>query len=143
MRIVVDANLLAALILPLPYSEPARRKMTAWKNSGDEIFAPVLWEYELTSALRKAVSNGFLNAGESADILRQILILNVQSVAPSEALHLSSLKWAERLKQSKAYDAQYMALARDYKAPFWTGDHRLANSAHQLGYSWVHWVGEE
>jgi hypothetical protein len=50
---------------------------------------------------------------------------------------------SNRLGQSKAYDAFYLALAERLKAEFWTADQRLANGARQLGANWAHWIGEE
>lgn len=141
MSVVVDANLIIAIPLPLPYSEPARRVMSAWKESGETIFAPLLWEYEVTSALRRAIVAGLLSLDEATGALQRILILNVQSVPPTPALHQQALKWAERLGQAKAYDGQYLAVARELGAPFWTGDRRLVNAASQIGIQWVHWIG--
>ena len=55
MSAVIDSNLIAALILPLPYSDQATQKIIAWKRAGAELLAPVLLEYEITAILRKAV----------------------------------------------------------------------------------------
>ena len=140
--IVVDSNLVTAVILPLPYSEAARRMIASWKGAGDAIVGPVLWEYELTTVLRRALVHGLMTGEQLASAIRLVAILNIQSVLPSESLHQSALNWAERLGQNKAYDAPYMALAEQLNAEFWTGDRRLADGAHSLGVSWVHWVGE-
>ena len=52
MGVVVNASLVAAIVLPLPYSEPATRGITAWQRAGEELLAPVLLEYELAAVLR-------------------------------------------------------------------------------------------
>jgi predicted nucleic acid-binding protein len=62
MSVVVDANLIAALVLPLPYSDQATRKITAWNRAGVELLAPLLLEYEVAAILRKAVVAGWLGA---------------------------------------------------------------------------------
>lgn len=142
MSVVLDASLVLALVLPLPYSEAARTKMAAWKETGEPVTAPALWEYEVASALRRAISRGLLTAGDASLALRRVAALNIQSIAPREDLHRRALNWAERLGQSKAYDAQYLALAEQSGASLWTGDRRLANGAQQAGAGWVHWVGE-
>jgi hypothetical protein len=41
MSVVVDANLIVALILPLPYSDQAARAVQIWKDSGIELYAPL------------------------------------------------------------------------------------------------------
>ena len=143
MNLVVDANLVAATALPLPYSGPAQRKMVVWKRNNDEIFAPTLWEYEITTILRKAVVVKLLSPEEAAGALHRIQILNLKSVPPTEVIHLEALKWTERLGHSKAYDAQYLAVAQSLGAVLWTGDQRLSNRANQLGVDWVRWVGME
>ena len=143
MNLVVDANLVAATALPLPYSEPAQRRMVVWKLNGDEIFAPTLWEYEITTILRKSVIAKLLSPEEAAGALHNIQALNLKSVPPTEILHMEALKWAELLGHSKAYDAQYLAVAQSLGTVLWTGDQRLCNRANQLGVDWVHWVGME
>lgn len=49
---------------------------------------------------------------------------------------------AERLGQSKAYGAQYLALASRENAPLWAADLRLVRAAQAAGLGWVHWIGE-
>jgi predicted nucleic acid-binding protein len=142
VSVVVDANLVVAIPLPLPYSEPARRVMSAWKESGETIFAPLLWEYEVTNALCRAIVAGLLSLDEATGALRRILILNVKSVPPTPALHQEALRWAERLGRSKANDGQYLAVAGELGSPLWTGDQRLVNAAIRLGIQWVHWIGQ-
>lgn len=140
--IVVDSNLIAAIAIPLPYSDAAQNAIAEWKKAGTVIAGPVLWEYEFTTILRRAQFHGLLSAEQMARALQRVGVLNIQSLLPSEALHQSALVWAERLKQSRAYDAQYLALAEELGAEFWTGDRRLTNGAQALGVNWVHWVGE-
>jgi predicted nucleic acid-binding protein len=67
-----------------------------------------------------------------------LMALEFQRIAPTLTLHQSALLWAERLGQSKVYDAQYVALAESLSAEFWTADQRLVNSLRSLGVAWVH-----
>ncbi len=142
MSVVVDASLIVALILPLPYSNAARGKMADWKIAGETILAPVLWEYELVSALRRAIVYKLLKAEHIAEALHQVKLLNVHSASPTENLHQRALDWADQLGQVRAYDAQYLALAEQTGSELWTGDKRLVNGAAGLGAGWVHWIGE-
>jgi predicted nucleic acid-binding protein len=143
MSLIVDASILTATVLPLPYSDRANEKLNDWNQSGLELVAPILTQYEVVSAFRRAVRAGDL-PGESAPAsVQSILRLITRFVTPSLELHERALYWAERLRQSKAYDAQYLALAEQERAEFWTADERLYNNARQLGLTWVRWIGEE
>jgi predicted nucleic acid-binding protein len=141
LKIVVDANLIAALALPLPYSIPATQQMQTWKRTQAILLAPALLEYEISTILRKAVFNGLLAPEAATTALEEILALNVGIVPPTIVLHHQALLWAAKLKQSKTYDAHYLAVAFEFQAQLWTADRRLANNAQQNGLSWVHWIG--
>ena len=142
MKIVVDANIVVALIIPLPYSAHAAHRMMTWQRMEAELFAPTLLEYEMVTALRKAISAEMITADEVSDAVESLLALTIQTMVPTKHLHSSALRWSERLKQKAAYDAQYLALAEQLGAELWTADHRLANGAQQAGVTWVHWVDE-
>jgi predicted nucleic acid-binding protein len=142
MSAVIDANLIAALVVPLPYSEQATRKIVAWKRAGLELLAPVLLEYEITAILRKAVVAQWLTTDLAAEAMGEILSLNIQCLAPTSHLHERALRWADRLGHSKAYDAHYLALAEQEGIELWTANRRLANGAQQAGAHWVHWIGD-
>jgi predicted nucleic acid-binding protein len=143
MNIVLDANIMAAIILPLPYSHASEKRISTWKLEGKLLTAPVLWEYELITVLRRATVQGLLNQKQVKQIFQKVKTVNIESVWPTEALHQRALIWADRLGQSRAYDAQYLALAEQFGTDLWTGDRRLANAAARLGLSWVHWIGED
>jgi predicted nucleic acid-binding protein len=141
MSIVVDANLVAALVLPLPYAEQATEEMMAWKKGGVELCSPVLLEYELASILRKAVAANLMSTDDALQAMERMLVLNIRCITPTIQLHSRALGWAERLGQSKAYDAHYVALAEALGAEMWTADGRLARNARQVGVDWVRLVG--
>jgi predicted nucleic acid-binding protein len=143
MSVAVDANLIASLVLPLPYSERATAKLTAWKREGTELLAPSLLEYEVSTVLRKAIVLDLLVAGDAREAIHAILDLHIQCLPPTRELHERALHWAERLGHSKTYDAHYLAVAEQQQADLWTADRRLVNAAHQLQAHWVHWIGEE
>lgn len=142
MSAVVDANLIAALVLPLPYSDQATQKIMAWKRANLDLFAPVLLEYEIAAILRKAVVAQWLTTDLAVEAIGKILTLNIRCIAPTAHLHERALRWADRLGQSKAYDAHYLALAEQEGIELWTADRRLANRSQQAGAHWIHWIGE-
>jgi predicted nucleic acid-binding protein len=142
MSAVVDANLLAALVLPLPYSGQATQKIMAWKQGGLELLAPVLLEYEIAAILRKAVVVQWLTTDLAVEAIGKILTLEIRCLAPTFELHERALRWADRLGHSKAYDAHYLALAEQEGIELWTADRRLATGSQQAGAHWVRWIGE-
>jgi predicted nucleic acid-binding protein len=142
MSLVIDANLLAAVVLPLPYSEQATWRIMAWKRAGVELLAPLLLEYEIAAILRRAVVAQWLTTDLAVEAIDRVLTLRIRCLPPALHLHERALHWAERLGHSKAYDAHYLALAEQERAELWTADRRLANGAQQAGADWVHWIGE-
>lgn len=140
MSVVVDSNLVAATLLPLPYRPQARAKLLAWREVGEDLVAPTLMEYEVCSAVRRVVRAGWIEAEEARDALARMRRLAIRTVPPTTELHQAALQWAQRLGRSRTYDAQYMALAEELRADFWTADKALARAAQQAGASWVHCI---
>ncbi len=142
MNIVLDANLVASLAIPLPYSEQATELVLDWKRQGVTFVAPALWSYEVSTVLRKAVVADYLPPDELDFALEQIWKINIQDVPASLTLHRGALVWAERLGQSKTYDSAYLAVAESLQTDFWTADRSLAQSAQHSGAQWVHSIFE-
>lgn len=136
-RVVIDANIALALAIELPYSSAARTRFAGLSSSRRRIYVPLLWEYELASALAKAAHLRLLTPDEASRALEQLLQLNLYRVAPDIELHRAALRWASRLGQAAAYDAQYLALAERLGAELWTADRSLADHADHCGVRWV------
>jgi len=142
VRVVIDANLIAALVLPLPYADQATRMIGGWQRARAELLVPTLLGYEVAAILRKAVTAGWLTTDLAVEVVHEIEALDLRSMPPTVALHARALRWAERLGQSKTYDAHYLALAEQEGCAFWTADRRLVRGAQQVGAHWVRWIGE-
>ncbi|GIV64813.1 type II toxin-antitoxin system VapC family toxin [Bellilinea sp.] len=143
MAVVIDANLTLALFLSLPYTEQAYRLMDHLRERQSVLSAPLLWEYECLKGFHRAVRLGVLRPQDAVEYMYDLLALEIERVAPTVEIHQAALRWAERLGQSKAYDAQYVALAEQLKAELWSADQRLIQSLKEQGISWAHWIGEE
>lgn len=141
-QVVIDANIGVALAVNLPYSALAEQKISLWRENAIEIVAPSLWWYEVVSALRKAVSAKLLAPSDATAALDDLGLIGVKTVDATLEIHRAALAWAERLKQTVAYDAQYLALAEKLGAEFWTADSGLAQNARQQGARWVRWLSE-
>jgi len=140
--IVLDANLIASLVLPLPYSRVAAAQILEWKRHSFTLAAPSLWCYEVSTILRKALAAGYLKADQLDNALMKIWQIHIEDVAPTLDLQKKAIVWAERLGHSKTYDASYLAAAESLLAEFWTADQRLAHAANQAGAAWTHSVFE-
>jgi predicted nucleic acid-binding protein len=134
---VVDASVALALVLPLPYSEAATTKMRLLLEERHELFAPALLEYEVCSALRRAVARKIIDDAAPSRALELIDAIRIRPITPASSLHTRALSWASRLGQAKAYDAQYLALAEEMRCELLTADLRLARAAQALGADWV------
>jgi predicted nucleic acid-binding protein len=116
--IVVDCSALSAIL----FDEPARDEALA-RLVGRSLHAPSLLEHELVSvALKKARKDG------RADALRQALH---DYAAHDIELHpvdlIAQFELATRYELS-AYDAAYLWLAAELRAPLATFDRRLAEA---------------
>jgi predicted nucleic acid-binding protein len=138
---VIDAGVVLALALPLPFSPQAAMRVRSLKQSREELYAPALLEYEVCSALRRVVTRGLLGADAALKALELIALVRVQPISPVSSLHERALHWANRLGQSKAYDAQYLALAEQMGCGLLTADARLAHAARAVGADWVQSLG--
>ena len=140
-RAVLDSSVAIALVLSLPYSAQAVALVESLSTA--DIYVPTLWQYEVVSTLRKAVALGRFSTAQVEQALSRLLTLPNTQVAPDAALHREALKWAERLGQGVAHDAQYLAVASYLGAEFWTADRRLVERARASGADWVHPIGTE
>jgi predicted nucleic acid-binding protein len=142
MSIVVDANIVLSLAIPFPYSQQSIHLMEIWKDSNEPLNAPILLEYEIVSAFRKLIFLGDISEEEAFSMLTNLLALGIRSHQPAPEHNQRALEWARFLGQSKAYDAQYLALAESLQAELWTADRRLVRGARDAGAHWVYWIGD-
>ena len=142
MSIVLDANLVVAQFLPLPYSVQMSDRLNAWRRDRVELLAPTLLQYEVNNALHRLLTAGLVLGPEAEVALQDLQALNIHYIPPDSELHDRAWYWTDRLNHNKTYDAQYVALAELERADFWTADRHLANGARQVGVDWVHWIGE-
>lgn len=116
MAAVIDANLALDLILRLPYTERAYRLMDYLRERRSTLLVPQLWEYECLSGFHRAVRLWAVRPQEAVECIDDLMALEIERVAPTVQSHQSALHRVERLGQSKAYEAQYVALAEHLSA---------------------------
>ena len=116
--VVVDCSALAGLLFQEEW-----RDVAAEKIHGRSLHAPFLLQTEIASVALKKHRKGF--AELAADALAQYaeMDLHLYRVEPQHALALA-LRY-----QLSAYDAAYLWLAAELKAPLATFDEKLAAAA--------------
>jgi predicted nucleic acid-binding protein len=139
--LVIDANIAIALVMYVDYTPACRALMKSAAQAQTQLCVPMLWEYEITSTLRKFQAAGRLTSSEVETGLGQLYQLKIERVPPDMNLHNQALAWAARANQVVAYDAQYLALAESLGAEMWTADKRLYNALKD-SVAWLHWGGE-
>lgn len=142
MTVVVDANLIAALLIPLPYSVAAAERYASWQREEEEVLTPWLLVYEVDTTLRKAQRAGLISEAGTVEARRRLPGLGMRFFRPTIALSRRALYWSSQLHQAKVYDAHYLALAEREGATLWTADRRLRNNAQEVGAVWVKWIEE-
>lgn len=137
MPLVVDANLLVAMAVPLPYSPAVAALLDRWLDEGESLFSPSLWEYEATTAIRKYAVQQAATPERIERAMQTLDDLPFQSIPTDADLRRAALAWAERLGHHAAYDGFYVALADRLETELWTADRRLANGCTTLGVDFV------
>ncbi|MBI2863811.1 MAG: type II toxin-antitoxin system VapC family toxin [Chloroflexi bacterium] len=135
--VCVDASLALMLLLQESLTPTAEALWQDWAERDTEILAPPLFFAEVTSVLRGKVYFGHITPEEGETLFSRFLRLPVGS-ADLDGLQADAWAMAKAYNRSKAYDAQYLALAARLGCDLWTADQRLVNA---IGLPWVRWVG--
>jgi predicted nucleic acid-binding protein len=138
-RVVVDASLAAAWVLPEAQSEAALGCAERWLAAGTTLHAPGLFVAELTNALHQRIRRGELSEDTARAALETIAAFDVElreePGAPARALTLASSH-----SVPSTYDCYYLALAESHDCEFWTADERFFNAV-RAREERVRWVG--
>lgn len=123
-RVVVDASLAAAWVLPEVQSEAALDLAERWIAEGTTLHAPGLFAAELTNALHRRVRRGEVSVETARAALETIAAFDVElreePGVPARALALASSH-----SRPSTYDCYYLALAESLDCEFWTADERF------------------
>jgi predicted nucleic acid-binding protein len=140
--VVIDPGVGVFQVIPGPLSANVEQRWVGWIRDGVNVCAPRLWLNEVTSVLHKIYKQNLIREEKAVEALDVLLGLSVYLYEADPDSCRKAFAWANRLDQYQTYDGFYMALAEQLDAPFWTTDQRMVNRAHQLGISWVYWVGD-
>src|SRR3972149_11670844 len=100
-----------------------------------------LWTFEITSALRNKVYRQIITQEEGFSALNQIRHGRIEFIFSQ---NLVERAWAisEDLELPTAYDAFYLALAKEEDCEFWTADKNLVKILKRHKIRWAKWIGE-
>jgi predicted nucleic acid-binding protein len=59
-QVVADSGIYIATVLLETYTKEARQLISQWKQQNTDVYAPVLFKYEVVAAIRKHVHRGTL-----------------------------------------------------------------------------------
>jgi len=130
VRICIDASVLLNWVLPQAKS-PEFDSSFEGLILKHEACAPQLLFAECTSVLRRYVHQRVISHGEASDSLHRLLDLPVM-IVQTRRVHEQALDIAEALGHGKAYDAQYLAAARETGALLVTADGGMHTNARRL-----------
>jgi predicted nucleic acid-binding protein len=131
--VVVDANLLVALVSGDPRGNKVLQHFTDWLSRDVEIHAPVLAQYEMANALTRLIVGGAFPADKVEEAWDNISVLPITYHELSNTKRVIEI--ALTLKRQTAYDAAYIALAEELSAELWTLDGPLYRNANGLGFA--------
>lgn len=116
-----------ALVLGEPTAEKVSRMLDRWEGEGMGLHAPWLAQYEVANGLTRHRARGNLSREEVDEALRLIAGHEVR-LHPTRDLRGIVEVAAVELQRHSAYDAAYVALAKDLDAELWTLDGPLARN---------------
>ena len=138
--VIIDASIAIKAILPNPLQSHCWALVQTFAEL--QPVAPVLWAYETTSAISKAVHFEQITEEEGFQALQKIDLLGIRLFVPDVEQNHDAFRWTLRLKRAAAYDSFYLALAQELKCDFWTADKRLFNAVNGEQRDWMHWIEE-
>ncbi|HLI52051.1 MAG TPA: type II toxin-antitoxin system VapC family toxin [Thermomicrobiaceae bacterium] len=130
--VVVDANLVVILITRGSGAGVVSRQFREWLDSGVDMHAPELLQYEVANAFVRMAVAGFLSVGDLLSAWSAFIRIPITLHAIESGDAIVSIALA--LKRQNAYDAAYIALARTLDAELWTLDGPLYRNAVQIGF---------
>lgn len=119
--LVVDCSALAAIL----FDEPGR-DAAALAMAGKELFSPNLLDHEIVSVALKKSNAGYVETARQA--LADLAALQLTRCRVDSA---AQFELAERTGLT-AYDAAYLQLALELRAPLTTFDRKLGKAASRL-----------
>lgn len=134
MSVVLDANVLVALLVADEHQPAARAHVEEWLSTGEQLHAPAVLPYEIANVLARLVFEGALKGADVTEIWQDLAALDLR-LHPFDLTHDGPDVAAitTRLRRRHATDSTYVSLARRLGTTLWTLDGALARNATDIG----------
>jgi predicted nucleic acid-binding protein len=133
MPVVIDANLLVALVSGDPRGNLVSQAILDWIDQGIDLHAPELARYELVNALTRLIVAGAFPAERVEEAWNDVLILPISYHVLTNGPRIIGISL--ELKRQSAYDGAYLALAEQLNAELYTLDSPLYRNALGKGFN--------
>ena len=130
--VIVDANLLVALVSGDARGTQVQQQFLQWLDHSVDLHAPALARYEVANALTRLIVAKAFPADKIEDAWANLSVLPITYHASVDARRVVEI--ALRLGRQNAYDAAYLALAEFLGAELWTLDSPLYRNASGYGF---------
>ena len=125
---VVDASVVARLLLIEDLSDRAGLLLESFRNETVELKAPNLVTYEVGNTLWKAVTQKLIDINEALEKFSYFLKLKIGSVELDEEEYGEALAWGVS-NDTTYYDSVYVKASRKIGATLLTADDTLCEKA--------------
>jgi len=130
--VIVDANLLVALVSGDARGTQVQQQFLQWLDHSVDLHAPALARYEVANALTRLIVAKAFPADKIEDAWANLSVLPITYHASVDAGRVVEI--ALRLGRQNAYDTAYLALAEFLGAELWTLDSPLYRNASGYGF---------
>jgi len=135
---VLDASVTLAWLIDkstAPYAAHVRQLLLR----GSRALVPALWQWEVANGFVSAEQRGVLTSSDTTEMLQAFekAIGHVIEIR-SESASIQGVVATARESRLTAYDAAYLALAREQQLPIATLDRSLAKAAREVGVALLH-----
>lgn len=134
MSVVVDANVVIALVVADEHQAAARTHFEEWLQSGQDLHAPGVLPYEVANVLARLVFEETLTLADVNEIWQDLAALDLQLHSfdlTEEGPSIAAV--TAQLRRRHATDSVYVCLAQRLKTALWTLDRPLARNAADVG----------
>lgn len=135
MSVVVDANVLVALLVPDEHQPAAQAHFEGWLAAGEHLHAPGVLPYEIANVLARLVFDGALDGDDVTEIWQDLAAFDLQLhpfELPGEGAEIAAI--TARLRRRHATDSAYVRLAQWLGTTLWTLDRALVGNAGEAGF---------
>jgi predicted nucleic acid-binding protein len=133
MSIVLDANLLVALVSGDPRGNQVSVSLLDWINQGVDLHAPELAKYEISNAMTRLIIGKAFPPDRVEQAWNDLLILPITYHVLTRGPR--AIEISLDLSRQSAYDAAYLALAESLNAELYTLDGPLYRNASGQGFN--------